>query len=93
MIFDDGPDLSVILTTIRATPRDGYHWLRLAGWLWDIGRDDEPAAVRVFWQTLRENLRNGVSLEETLAEVERHAAKLSRRARKAEGRKWDGRAD
>jgi hypothetical protein len=54
--------------------------------VWDNGRDDEAAAVRVFWPTLRDNIDAGVSVEQTLRELARHAARLGRRAREIEGR-------
>ena len=64
------PDLPQLLAAIRDKPDDGPRWLALASWLWDNGRDngrdDEAAAVRVFWPTLRDNLANGVSLGDTL---------------------------
>jgi hypothetical protein len=39
--------------------------------------------VRVFWPTLRDNLQNGVSLDETLRQLARNAGLLARRAREA----------
>jgi hypothetical protein len=86
--------LPTILTAIREQPDDGPRWLPLAGWLWDNGRDDESAAVRVFWTTLRDNVTvAGVSVEQTLRELAQHAAMLGRRAREIEARRWDGPAN
>ena len=81
------PDLPQLLDAIRARPDAEAGWLALAGWLWDNGRDDEAAAVRVFWPTLRDTVTvSGVSVEQTLREVARHAVKLGRKAREIEGR-------
>jgi len=81
------PDLTVILTAIRERPDDGSHWLALASWLEDNGRDDEAAAVRVFWPTLRDNVTvAGLSVNVALRELTRHAAALGRRARQIEDR-------
>jgi uncharacterized protein (TIGR02996 family) len=80
------PNLPAILDTIRHQPDDERHWLALASWLWDNGRDDEATVVRVFWPTLRENLRDGVSLDETLRQVEENAGRLAKQAREAEDR-------
>jgi hypothetical protein len=52
-----------------------------AGWLSDNGRDDEAAAVRVFFSVLQENLERGATLDETLAIAQRNAGRLARRAR------------
>jgi hypothetical protein len=79
------PDLPQLLDAIRARPDAG--WLALASWLRDNGRDDEAAAVRVYWPTLRDNVTvSGVSVELTVRELARHAARLGRRAREIEGR-------
>jgi uncharacterized protein (TIGR02996 family) len=43
------PDL---LTAIVADPNDETRWLNLARWFADNGRDDDAAAVRVFWPAL-----------------------------------------
>src|SRR5215468_7837320 len=76
---DDGTDLTVILTAIRDNPDHGHRWLHLASWLWDNDRDDEAAAVQVFWPTLRDNVtvagvplranRRGRAVKATLATV------------------------
>jgi uncharacterized protein (TIGR02996 family) len=87
------PDLPPLLDAIRADPDEGPRWLALAGWLDDNGRDDEAAAVRVYWPTLRDDLAAGVSLDETLAYVARHARRLGAEARKIEGLKWERSAD
>jgi uncharacterized protein (TIGR02996 family) len=81
------PDLPQFLDAIRARPDAEAGWLALAGWLWDYGRDDEAAAVRVFWPTLRDNVKvAGVSVEQTLRELARDVARLGRRAREIIGR-------
>ena len=76
--------MPAILDAIREEPDDGPRWLALAGWLLDNGRDDEAAAVRVYWPVLRDNLTASVSLDETLRQVKQNAARLGRRAREAE---------
>jgi uncharacterized protein (TIGR02996 family) len=50
------PDLRPVVEAIRERPDDEGGWLALAGWLQDQGRDDEAAAARMFWPTLREDL-------------------------------------
>jgi hypothetical protein len=81
------PDLAQLLDAIRAGPDAEAGWLALGSWLRDNGRDDEAAAVRVFWSALRDNLTDFcVSVEQTLRELGRHAARLGRRAREIEGR-------
>jgi uncharacterized protein (TIGR02996 family) len=81
------PDLPQLLDAIRDKPDEGPRWLALAGWLADNGRDDEAAAVRVFWPTLRHDVTvSGMSVELTLRELARHAGRLGRRAREIEGR-------
>jgi uncharacterized protein (TIGR02996 family) len=80
------PDLPQLLDAIRARPPEEAGWLALSTWLRHEGRDDEAAAVRVFWPTLRDNIDAGVSVEGTLRELGRHAAQLGRRAREIEGR-------
>jgi len=47
------PDLAAILNAINENPDDRDHWLALAWWLWDNGRDDEAVVIRVRWATLR----------------------------------------
>ena len=81
------PDLPQLVDAIRARPDDGPRWLALAGWLWDNGRDDEAAAVRVFWPALRDDVvEAGVSPDETLRQVTWHAKVLGRKAGEIEGR-------
>ena len=78
------PDLPDLLSAIRDRPDDEAAWLALASWLWDHGRDDEAAIVRVYWPTLRDNVTVcGVSLHETL----RNVARLARRAREVEAQR------
>jgi hypothetical protein len=80
------PDLPTVLATIRARADEQAGWLALAAWLWDNGREDEAAAVRVYWPTLRDNIDAGVSVEHTLRELARHSGKLGRKAREIKGR-------
>jgi hypothetical protein len=61
------PDLPTLLQSIGEDPDDEARWRALSSWLWDHGRDDEAAAVRVFWPTLRDDLTR-VPLEGTLAD-------------------------
>lgn len=79
----DPPDLAVILNAIRAGPDEAEHRFALADWLFLHARDDEAVAVRTLWPTLRENLAV-VSLEDTLADVAKHAAVLATIARDKE---------
>jgi hypothetical protein len=74
------PDLPAILAAVAADPNDGPRWMALAVWLNDNGRDDEAAAVRVFWPTLRDNLAT-VTLDATLADLARHMSILGAAAR------------
>ncbi len=78
------PDLTQLLTAIRASPDDGARWLDLAAYYQDVGRDDESDAVRVFWPALRDGLEDGSSLDFALEHVRRHAGRLGRRAREFE---------
>jgi hypothetical protein len=90
---DDRPDLAVLLAVLRNRPEDGHRWLALASWLWDQDRDDEAAAIQVFWPALRDNvLVSGVPLHATLRQVDRHAAWLGRRVREIEERATPDRA-
>jgi uncharacterized protein (TIGR02996 family) len=83
----DGPDVVVILNAIRERPDDGHRWLALASWLWDHDRDDEAAAVQVFWPNLRDCvLIEGHSVHATLRYVARYALIFGRRAREVEQR-------
>ena len=89
-MLDDAPDLTVLLHAIRERPGDGQRWLALAAWLWDNGREDQSAAVRVIWPTLRGNvLVSGVPVHETLRQVVRRAARQGHRARQVEHRAGD----
>ena len=83
------PERSAILAAIRDQPDDGPRWLALASWYWDNGRDDEAAAVRTFWPVLRDNLADGLSLDDTLADTARNARLLGQRARQVEARTRD----
>ena len=88
------PDLPQLLDAIRAGPDEQAGWLAPSSWLWDNGRDDEAAAVRVFWPTLRDNVTvAGKSVEQTLREVARHGGILGRRAQEIEGRAYDRRSE
>jgi hypothetical protein len=82
-------DLPPILAAIREQLHHEPRWLALAGWLADEGRDDEAAAVRVHWRTLAENVAGGVSVDETVAEVTRHAKLLGEVARRIEERRYE----
>ena len=75
-----------LLAAIRADPDDGARWLALAGWFRDDGRDDESAAVRVFWLALRDSPAAGRSIDLVLADVGRNAGLLGASAREIEGR-------
>ena len=75
---------ATILDAIRRNPTAPVCWLGLAGWLADNGRDDEAAAVRVFYPVLVENLERGATVEETLTIVRRTAGRLAIRARRME---------
>jgi uncharacterized protein (TIGR02996 family) len=83
------PDLPQLLDAIRARPDAEAGWLTLASWLRDNGRDDEAAAVRVFWPTLRDDVLVGGTLEATLRQVARYAGRLGTRAREIEERTGD----
>jgi hypothetical protein len=68
--------------------------LALAAWLWDNGRNDEAAPVRVYWPTFRDNVTvAGISVVKTLRKLARHAGMLGRRPREIEARRWDGPAN
>src|SRR5438309_680017 len=84
-------DQPAILDAIRANPGEERHWLALAAWHWDDGRDDETAIIRVFWPTLRDDMANRRALEDVLERVRRHRRLLGRRAREVEAnREWLG---
>jgi uncharacterized protein (TIGR02996 family) len=80
---DPDPDL---LVAIRAAPDTESPWLALAGWFRDNGRDDEAAAVRVFWPVMRDSLAAGRTLESVLHLLRRNTTRLGRRAREIEER-------
>ena len=69
-----------LLRAIADEPDESEHWHALADWLFVHARDDEAAAVRVLWRTLRDNL-SCASLEGTLADVARNAGVLAEIAR------------
>jgi hypothetical protein len=77
-------ELSRILNAGRSNPDNSARWLALASCLRDNGRDDEAAAVRMFYPVLQDNLARGETLESTLALMQRNAARLARRARRME---------
>jgi hypothetical protein len=78
-------DLPAILDSIRESPDDQSRWLALSRWLSDNGRDDESVAVRLFWPTLRDSVTvEGKTVDETFAEVTRHATLLGKLARQVE---------
>ena len=74
-----------LLAAILADPDDEAAWLALAAWLRDEGRDDEAAAVRVFWPALRNSLGGGRTLDFALEYVRANARRLGREARRFEG--------
>jgi hypothetical protein len=80
------PDL---LDAIRAETADEIRWLALAALFRDYGRDDEAAAVRVYWRTLSDSLHIRRSIEAVLADVRRHASLLGACAREIEERAYD----
>jgi hypothetical protein len=84
------PDLPAILDTIRHQRDDERHWLALAGWLWDNGRDDEAAVVRVFWPVIRYEIECERSVEDALDLVRRNAELLGKQARESGEGKSDG---
>jgi hypothetical protein len=79
-------DLPALINALHENPADESRWLALSRWMPDNGRDDEAAAVRVFWPTLRDNVRSGASPGRTLRELARCAGRSGRRAREIEGR-------
>jgi uncharacterized protein (TIGR02996 family) len=81
----DPPDLVALLDALRDRPDDGDGWLALAAWLADHGRDDEAAAVRVYWPAFRDQVTvTGVPLGLTLRQVARNAGTLGPQARQIE---------
>jgi uncharacterized protein (TIGR02996 family) len=79
-----------LLVALRVNPDDETHWVALASWLRDNGRDDEADVIRVFWPVIRDSLTAGRSLESTLALVRQNAKRLGRRAREIERRRATG---
>jgi uncharacterized protein (TIGR02996 family) len=75
-----------LLAAIRDDPDDGARWLALAEWFRDHRRDDEAAAVRVFWRTLRESLDARRSIDLVLADLRQNAGILGACAREIEER-------
>ncbi|HEX3152927.1 MAG TPA: hypothetical protein VHR66_32950 [Gemmataceae bacterium] len=80
---DNASDLPTILDAIRHELDVEGHWFAFASWLWDNGRDDEAAVVRVFWPVIRDELP-GRTLEAALELVRRESRLLGQRAREAE---------
>ncbi len=81
----DPPDLVALLDALRERPDDANRWLALGTWLEDNGRDDEAAAVRVYWPAFRDNVTVArVPLGLTLRDVARHAGTLGPQARRIE---------
>ena len=70
-----------ILVAIEDRPAEGSRWLALSSWLVERGREDEAAAVRVFWPALGESVAGGTCLRQALRTVARNAARLGRKAR------------
>jgi uncharacterized protein (TIGR02996 family) len=82
------PGLPTLLDAFREKPGDPSRWLAYAQWLDDNGRDNE-AAGRCFWPALRDNVTEaGVSLNETLRQLQRYAGLPGRRARELEQRRY-----
>ena len=79
----DSPDAD-LLDAVLADPDDGDRWLNLARWFQDFGRDDEAAAVRVFWRTLSDSRHSCRSLDAVLDDVRRNAGLLGAYAREIE---------
>jgi hypothetical protein len=79
------PDLAALISAIRERLDGEARWLTLAPHLSDNGWDDEADAVRVFWPVFRDNVEAGVPVEETLRQLEQHAAILGLHARRVEG--------
>ena len=50
------------MTLCERMTGDATHWLPRAGWLPDNGRDDEAAAVRVFWPAIADSLAMGMTI-------------------------------
>jgi uncharacterized protein (TIGR02996 family) len=65
-----------LLAAIVADPVRESAWLALAGWFLDNGRDDEAAAVRVFWPGMSANLATGATLESSPEAVRWGAPRL-----------------
>jgi hypothetical protein len=83
---ETAPELSNLLDAIRTRPNDRFRWLALAAWFWGNSRDDEVAAIRVYWSTLAGYVTAGNSLHMALREVARNATLLGQWARDAEDR-------
>jgi len=77
-------DLPDILAALEDGPDHGSRWLALSSWLWERGREDEAAAVRIFWPSLWEVVAGGTSLRQALRTVARNAPRLGRKARAIE---------
>ena len=86
-------DLPDILAAIEDCPDQGSRWLALSAWLGQRGREDEAAAVRVFWPTLWERVEGGNCVRQALRTMARNAARLGRKARKIEAWAGEGRAE
>ena len=90
LISPSSEDTPVSRTAIRAEPTDGGRWQALAGWLRNTGREDEAAALRVFWPALRDSLLAGRTLDFALEYVRKNAVRLGQRARDFEQRSGQG---
>jgi len=74
-----------MLDAIRRDPDDEPHWLALARHLDDNGEYDLATVVRCHWPAIREDMRNGHAVEDSLRRLSsRGAARVARRAREAE---------
>lgn len=77
---------SALLAAVQDRPDVETRWLALAGWLGDNGRDDEAAAIRVFWAVIRDSMEDRRTPESPLDLIRRNAKRLGRRARGIEER-------
>ncbi len=71
-----------ILRALRDRPDDGAAWARFTDWLVDNGHDDEADAVRAFWPAIADSLYMGMPLMRAMSLLGRHAAGLSKLARR-----------
>ena len=65
---------------VRLDPEYDSNWTALSNWLKDKGKDDEAAAVRMFYLAIRDSMAEGMPLESAMELVSRHAGNLARLA-------------